>query len=143
MHDAFKQSIVFQKDKDAVLKVKILYHGTNEDMAHNIVDDGFNRSYTVSHRFGRGTYFANGLIAWNHALRKYIPNPTGVILISAIAYTKIGKTHGQDRKPPDGCDLGGSDDSDKPLIAASFADNQALPTHYAEVMFVDTNGIDS
>ena len=134
-HESFKQVLDFQKAPDAVLKGKTVYHGTDDYTAEQIGKDGFNRSFTQAHRYGHGVYFSRGLIAWNHALDCGVMNPSGAIIVSTIAYTKIGQSDADSKRPPDGCDLGGSDSDDNASIFTSFSDNQAIPEYIAYVKY--------
>ncbi len=121
-HEVIKQGMIKKAGQDK-LKEETVYHGTTPDIAKEIGLKGFNRSYTLNHRFGHGSYCdAFGQVARHHAKE-------GCIVVANCVSTKIGETRSDSREPPPGADIGGSGSDYDTWFRVSFKDNQFLATY--------------
>jgi hypothetical protein len=132
---------VFKKTISLAGKVPVIetiYHGTSKDIAKKIAKTKFDRGYTHNTRFGHGAYGdTRGEVALHHAYegQRNIQGAVGYVVIGKCVSSKIGKTQGNSREPPTGCDIGGSGDDYDTLFRVSFRDGQFVPEYVLRIRY--------
>jgi hypothetical protein len=117
---------------------EIVYHGTNDPNSMEICTEGLNRSFVLTHRFGLGSYAAPGAGGpIHHAVTSDTSGQkVGYIVVLKMSSTKIGKTSSSDKKPPKGCDCGGSRDGYDGHFRVIFNDSQSCPIYRIKIKWI-------
>lgn len=113
-----------------------LWHGTSHTAAPLICKGGFNRTFVVSHRYGRGTYFAaSPRLSARSEYAALQPNVCQTLLYCYVVLGRLAQGNPQDMEPSQVQDKTGSwvqadstvDSLAHPRIYTTYTDMQAFP----------------